>query len=241
MALALRTILGTGYSATAPTEMHYLAATIRGQRGEKRGLIYCHGSGDTAESITAKTGQRPLLDALAQEYAVIGADLGLQAWGNDTHVARIIEARDYLSSQFGTSGKVLLVGVSMGMLGALGYARLYPGNVQAVVGIIGAMDLADLLLRGAATSINAAYPPAYDDATDGPTHSPVKYAASLDASLPIRLYTASNDPTVVPTTADAFVAARPQTTRVDVGALGHSEASITAATAPAIAWLKTVA
>lgn len=240
MSLATRAILGQGYSPAAPTEWHYLAATVRGQRGERPGIVYCHGSGDNARTILSKAGQRPLIDALAQRYAVVAADLGLQAWGNDTHVQRIGEAITHLRATWGVTGPVILVAGSMGNLGALGYARLHPENVRAIAGIIPALDLADLMLRGAAADINAAYPPAYNDAAMGPTHSPVKYAATLDADLPIRLWTTSNDPICVPATATAFVTARPQTVRTDLGALGHTEAAVAAAQASVLAWLRTI-
>ena len=239
MPIAQRTILGQGYSPTAPTEWHYLAGTAKAQLGLKPPLIYCHGSGDTAQTILAKTGQKPLLDALAQNYAVIACDLGYQAFGNDTHVARIIEAVTYLEQTWGTRSRITLVGGSMGCLGALGYTRLYPTKVRAVAGIIPGLDLADLMLRGAAADINAAYGGAYNDATDGPTHSPVQYAASLSSSIPIRLWTANNDTIAVPATAAAFVAARPATFRTDVGALGHSEAAVTASITSVIDWLAT--
>lgn len=239
MPLAMRTILGQGYSPTAPTEWQYLAGTAKAQIGQRPGLIYCHGSGDTAQTILGKVGQKALIDALAQKYAVIACDLGYQAFGNDTHVARIGEAITYLEATWKTTSRVVLVGGSMGALGALGYARLYPQKVRAVAGIIPGLDLADLMLRGAAADINAAYGGAYNDATDGPTHSPVQYAASLDPNLPIRLWTASNDTIAVPATATAFVAARPQTGRVDVGALGHSEAAVTASQTSVLDWLAT--
>lgn len=239
MALALRTILGQGYSAVDPNEWQYLAGTAKAELGRKPALIYCHGSGDTAQTVLGKSGQKALIAALAQNYAVIAADLGYQAFGNDTHVARIVEAVAYLEATWGTTSRVTLVGGSMGCLGALGYARLYPERVRAVVGIIPGLDLADLMLRGAAADINAAYGGAYNDATDGPTHSPVQYAADLGPDIPIHLWTASDDTIAVPATATAFVAARPTTSRTDVGALGHSEAAVAASQTSVLDWLAT--
>ena len=190
--------------------------------------------------MLAKTGQKALLDTLAQDYAVISCDLGLQAFGNDTHVARIADAITYLEANWGTSGCVVLVGGSMGALGALGYARLHPEKVRAVAAIIPGLDLADLMLRGAAADINTAFGGTYNDSTHGPTHSPVKYAASMDATVPVHLFTASDDTIAVPATATAFVTARPQTMRTDLGALGHSEAAVTASIPKVAAWLKGV-
>lgn len=240
MTLALRTQLGQGYSPTAPTEWQYFSSVNRGWLGQKPALIYCHGSGDTAATILAKTGQKALIDALSQEYAVLACDLGLQAWGNDRHVQAIEEAVTYIEATRGTSGQIVLVGGSMGNLGALGYLRLHPEKVRAYVGIIPALDLANLnLIPAVASDLTIAYGAPYNDATMGPTHSPVRYAASLDADVPIHLWTASNDTITVPSTADAFVAARPQTLRTNVGALGHSEAAVTAAQASVLSWLAT--
>lgn len=239
MSIAVRQSLGQGYSSAAPLEWQYLAGTASAQLGLRPPLVYCHGSGDTATTILAKTGQKALLDALAQRYAIIAPDLGLQAFGNDTHVARIVEAVAYLEATWGTRSRVTLVAGSMGMLGALGYARLYPQKVRAVAGIIPGLDLADLMLRGAAADINAAYGGAYNDATMGPTHSPVQYAASLSPSLRIHLWTTSDDTIAVPATATSFVAARPSTGRTNVGALGHSEAAVTASQTSVLDWLAT--
>lgn len=239
MPIATLSRLATGYSTANVDEKFWFSATADGWLGAKPPLIYCHGSGHDAVTILSGSGQRPLLDALAQHYSVIAADLGLQAWGNDTHVTRIAEAVNYLATTWGIHGRVTLVAGSMGNLGALGYARAHPENVRAVAGIIPALDLADLMLRGAASDINAAYPPSYNDATMGPTHSPVQYADELDPDLNIHLWTASNDTICVPATAAAFVAARPQTIRTDLGALGHTEAAVSAAQASVLDWLAT--
>lgn len=235
MTLPTRSTLGVGYSTTAPTERQYVASTYHGWRGELPPLIYCHGSGDTAETVPGKSGQAVLLAALAQRYTVVAADLGLQVWGNDTHIARVADAVAYAAS-LGATGKVTIVTASMGTLGGLGYLLRNPGNVRAAGCVIPALDL-EQLLSVAASEINAAYPPAYDDAVNGPTHSPVKYAASLPTTVPIHLLTSSTDAIVLPSTADAFMAARPATKRTDIGTAGHSEASILAAVAPLTSWL----
>lgn len=238
--IALRSQTGRGYSAAAPTEYQYVVGTAKGWSGQKPPLIYCHGSGATAQTAAsgsaATAGEWALIQALAQDFLVVVADLGLQAWGNDTHVSRIADAKAYLAT-LGAAGPVTLVAASMGNLGALGYARLHPANVAKVACIIPALDLASLYPMATA-DINAAYGGAYNDAVHGPTHSPVQYAASMDSSLPIHLFTASNDPICLPSTAVAFVAARPQTLRTNLGALGHTDAAIGTSGAPVVAWLR---
>lgn len=238
MALATLARLSDGYSPTAPAELQYDVATVRGWSGRAPALVYCHGSGDTTTTVLGKPSQKALVDGLAQRYAVTVADLGGQVWGNDTHVARIGEAVAHIQAVTGATSRVVLVAGSMGTLGALGYARAHPERVRAIAAIIPALDLQSLLAVAAA-DINAAYPPAYVDAVHGPTHSPVKYAAALAPGVPIHLWTASNDTLALPATAAAFVAARPATGRTDVGALGHSEAAVAAATPGILDWLAT--
>lgn len=241
MPIAQRTVIGQGYSPTAPTEWQYFSSTNRGWAGHVPPLLYLHGSGDNATTILAKSGQKPLLDALSQKYAVLACDFGLQAWGNNTHLLRIEEAVAYLAATWGGTARVTIVAGSMGNLGGLRYARLHPENVRAYVGIIPALDLGNLqTIPAIAAELVTAYSPSgYNDVTMGETYSPVKYADELDPDLPIHLWTASNDTITVPSTAAAFVAARPQTLRTNIGALGHTEAAVTAAQASVLDWLAT--
>lgn len=232
--------MGQGYSPSAPAEFQYVVGTAKGWKGGKPPLIYCHGSGNTAQTAAsgdaAHAGEWKMINALAQDYLVIVADLGLQAWGNDTHRARIVDAKAHLAA-LGATGPVTLVAGSMGALGALGYGLDAPANVKKIAAIIPCVDLAAIEpLSGG--SVDAAYGGNYDDAVHGPTHSPVRYAASLNSTLPIHLFTANNDPLVYPSTAAAFVAARPQTLRTDLGAVGHTDAAMGVAVAPVTAWLR---
>lgn len=229
--IAVRTEHGTArYVAAEDDIVLGTAATWLHTRAP---LIYCHGAGDTAGSAFHKSGQGPLLKQLARLYTVALCDLGgAQTWGNDTVVTRIGQAKTYLSSSFGATGPVVLVAGSMGTLGALAYTLANPSDVRGVAAVIPALDLNDLVVNnrgGSAAAINTAYGGSYSDVTHGPTHSPVQFAASLPA-IPISLWTASDDAVCVPSTADAFVTARPSTSRSSVGALGHTEAAITAAT-----------
>lgn len=69
----------------------------------------------------------------------------------------------------------------------------------------------------------------YYQATHGATKNPVTFASSL--AMPVGLWTASDDAVCVPSTADAFVTARPATTRTNLGAVGHTQAAISASVA----------
>lgn len=238
-ALAVRSEHGTGRYVASEDDI--VLGTIGTWLQARRPLIYCHGSGDTAGSAFHKTGQGILLKRLARLFTVVACDLGGTAtWGNDTVITRIGQAKTYLSSSWGATGPVVLVAGSMGALGALAYTLANPSNVLGVAAAIPALDLNDLVANnrgGAAAAINTAYGGTYSDGTHGPTHSPVQFAASLPA-IPISLWTASDDAICVPATADAFVAARPATTRTDLGALGHTEAAITASVEGAVRFVE---
>lgn len=233
----IRRAFAAGYAASVPAEQVYVAG--RHPWAGRPPLILCHGATDNAASIATVAGFNALVTALAADHLVVAADLAGNAFGNATSDARITDAITYARS-LGAVGKPRLIGISMGAAAALNYARPRASEVVAVAGIIPALDLADLKTnRGMGALIDAAYPPAYDDATHGPTRSPVRYAAELAQILPVCLWTASNDPYAVPATADAFVNARPQTGRISVGALGHTPAAVAAAAPQIAAWLTT--
>lgn len=189
-----------------------------------RGVIFCHSAGSSARHVNASAKHRALLGALAQHATVHAGDLGGNPFGNPLGVTRIGQAIDSLRRDRGQVGPVVLVGQSMGAANALNYALRYPDEVAAVVGIVPGLDFADLHARAPfiARYLDKAYPPVYDDATDGPDRSPIRFATRLPTGLPIHLWSSSNDPYAVPATARAFVTARPQTGLTDMGKVGHS-------------------
>lgn len=187
-------------------------------------VVFCHASGSSAEIVMAGGGNvRALALALADYYPTGIADLGGETWGNDTGITRIGQQLDYLASTWGATRPAILIGCSMGALNALAFTLAQPHRVAAVAAVIPALDLASLHADVTFTAlINAAYGGAYNDGVHGPTHSPVQFAASLPARLPIGLFTSSNDPYCLPATAAAFMAARPNTYRENLGAVSHS-------------------
>ena len=238
MSYATHSRFGTGYSAVATSENSFVIGSQKAWRGERKPLVYCHGSGGTATTAVTNPAEINLLKALAQDYLVIAADLALQAWGNDNHLARIGDAVSHLAN-FNADGPVTLVAGSMGNLGAFGYLKANPTGVRAIAGIIPCVDL-DSVYPMATADINAAYGGAYNTNTHGPVRSPVRYATELNADVPVHLFTASNDTLTLPSTATAFVAARPQTERTNLGALGHTNEAVTASITPTVNWLKTL-
>jgi pimeloyl-ACP methyl ester carboxylesterase len=191
--------------------------------------LWFHGNTQTA--LTDYASYLEQLRTLAQSHTVYAADFGGSGFGNDAQIAKVIALMDHYDID-----DAVFVGASMGAASALNVARVHPTRVSAVACVIPALDLDVANEHAAADEIDAAYPPGYDP--ENPlhaAHSPVEFASSLPATLPIHLFTSSNDPTCLPATADAFVAARPQTMRTVYGAYGHG--GIAAAVPLVEAWL----
>lgn len=230
MTLAICSTYGTDRYAAGEGDATF--GTVRALRGDEPGLLWFHGNNQTA--LTDRINYRTELRLLAQSHHVVAADTSGNSFGNDDGITQAIAAADH----YGLTTFVAF-GVSMGAALALNLARLHPSRVSAVVGIIPALDLNVDGAHPAADEIDAAYPPAYDPGDPTHTaHSPVTFAATLSATLPIGLWTSSTDTTCPPATADAFVAARPQTHRTVFGAYGHGGISV--AVPLAAAWLTTV-
>lgn len=213
-----------------------------GHPGTVTGVVWCHGVGGNAlyAKDLSKVGAWPLFHALAEKFMIVSADLGGDTWGNATANTRVGQAITYLQAQGAKAGKVALVGLSMGAVVALNYAREFPGNVSCVAAIIPVVDIEDVRANnrsGLAASINAAHGGAYDQATMGATRNPVTFASTLN--LPVKIWNASDDTTALASRVAAFDAAAPNCDVVSLGALGHTEAAIAAATpSDVISWLQ---
>lgn len=205
------------------SEVVVTTATATGWAGaEPRGIIFCHGSGDDAAATQTRSDMRGLIRELAQFGTVQSADWGLQAWGNDACVAAVDDGVDRLVADWGVTEPVALVGVSMGALSVLNYAVRYPARVACVAAVIGLTDLGALYdtQPSYVAGINTAYGGSFD-AGDRADHSPIAFVDDLPDDMPISLWTSSNDTLVLPAWHAAFRAARPQTSRFDLGAHGH--------------------
>lgn len=209
--------------------------------GTVEGCIYCHGRGQLVSNTgtgpgpddpAATPGTFAIIDAIAKAgIPVLVADLGgATTWGITTVQTRIGQLKTYLQGTIGAkTGKIWLVGTSMGGLSALGYAGQNPTLVSAVVGIGPVSDLQDMVTNnrgGWAAEINAQYSGGYSDATYGLTNNPTKMALNGDyGTMPIKLYYGNTDTTVVPATVTTLAS--------DVGAScttvalsgGHAEAT----------------
>lgn len=178
-------------------------------------LVWCHGNNATA--LGDYTGYNTVFRLLSQNFNVVVADLGGSTFGNDTGTLRTGQLLDYYNI---TSAYFL--GASMGASVAINYAVRNPTRVAAIACVIPALQFNDVEpTHPAYDELNLAYPPAYDEQTHGPQYNPVQIADQLPSEMPVALWTSSNDTTTPPSTADEFVAARPQTERTVFGAFGH--------------------
>jgi len=229
--LAVKTSTGQGRYVASEWD-----AVFSTRGAPKPPLVWCHGNHGTA--LLDYANYNIQLRALAQQYTVIVADLGFNAFGNDTHILRIEQAIARLAA-LGATGPVVMWGNSMGGAGALNYAVNNPEDLAAVVTIIPAIDLdytAYSPANAAGPYIDAAYPPAFDDTNpDHAAHNPIIFATDIPDTLPVGLWYSSNDPVCLPAKATAFEAARPATDTVNFGAHGHG--GIDVATPLALEWL----
>lgn len=193
-------------------------------------LLWCHGNNGTA--INDYTAYNEMFRLLAQRFKVVIADLGGNTFGNDTGISCVESIRTYMGVD-----KVYLLGGSMGASVALNYARVNPDKVEAIACVIPALEFNIDAGNPGKANLDLAYGGEYDDENETHSiHNPNNFAASLDSSLPIKLWTSGNDPTCVPSTADEFVTHRPQTERVVFGNYGHG--GILIAYPDIYSWLK---
>lgn len=210
--------------------------------GALTGILFGPGAAGTALALStpALVGQFDLGETLGAVWPIIITDLGgVASWGNDDSTADAVLARTALRTAARiSSGKLVLVGVSMGYLSVANYALANPSLVQAVVGIIPVCNLSDA--HGTFTAaIDAAYGGEYDDEVDGPTHNPYQYVASI--THPTLLLTSSDDPTAPPEFAVEMSETNSLVTHADLGALGHSESAVAAAVVSVLSFLREVA
>lgn len=229
------------YGRYHASEYDYIAAPMRGWlRKEPNLALYLHGSGSNAQEVAGGSYERDLILNLATDHVVHVGDYGYETWGNDTGIARIHTAITYMRANWGVSGPVVLVCASMGATNAFAYTLAHPENVKAVAAVIPLVDLNDIYNRGFSAQLNAAYGGSYNDAVDGPTHSPIQFADKLPDNLPIHLWSVPDDPLTPAETAQAFVAARPQTGFSMLPAVPHGAIAVDAAKNDVLQFIRSI-
>lgn len=203
----------------------------------KRGVIFCHGAGGSALNALHLTGiprQAEIVRTVADEgYTVLAGDFGgAQTWGNDTSLTRVGQAVTHLTALSGVNtGKVHLIGISMGGLVALNYAKANPTLVSSVTALIPTIDLKHVYdedVQSSAALIDTAYGGTYVDDDQKADHNPHHWGPLEASFVPTRIWHASDDEWC-PLASYTDFAATPNTTLTNVGALGHSDDAISAA------------
>lgn len=210
---------------------------------DRPGVVFCHGAGGLGTNALRLAGvpsqsriNKSIVDTLSR--IMIAPDMGgVTTWGNDTSNTRIGQAITYLKTQQGVSADpVHLVGVSMGGLAALNYAKANPAEVASVVAVLPVLDLAYAEannIQSSAASIDTAYGGTYVDADQRADHNPSFYGPIAGSFRPTQVWYASDDEWCPLATFVAFDAT-PNTTSFNVGALGHDEDAIAAVDIPTV-------
>lgn len=225
-----RTLVGTGNAVSDETDV-FSAPLVAYQRPQTvPGAIWCHASLHTATSQTDRRslGAYPIYDAMRQLWCVGMGDFGFDSWGNDTAIADVLAFQTWMqSTMVAKPGKVALLGASMGVVTALNYAYAHPENVACVALFNPAVSPPSY--PNATVPLNAAYGGTYDDAVDGPTHNPMRYAADFPPSIPVQLWYSTADTVAFPQFVEQFADTCPSATAtVCSTTLDHGELAIAA-------------
>lgn len=166
-----------------------------------------------------------------QRVPAIATDMGgSSTWGNDTAIAACGSTLTYLNTATkARTDRVVLVGLSMGALTVLNWARANPSKVAAIGLFLPAVNLADIHdndRSGLASAIESAYGGAAGYAADGPSHDPANFTSSY-TGMPIRIWYSTDDTTAVPSVVTAFGTAV-GATLTSMGNVGHSISSLDA-------------
>lgn len=139
----------------------------------------------------------PIMRGIGNELVMLSPDLGgLSTWGNDTLISRMTAAKEVLYGVPNVrTGKVKLLGQSMGGLGALVWAAANPTLVDRIVLVIPVLNLKDVRdYSNYGPEIDAAYGGAYVEATHGLTHNPLTMAAAGKfKNIPIQMWYGDRD------------------------------------------------
>lgn len=222
-----RTFVGLGNVVSGQVEVFSAPTAAYAAPGTVPGVIYCHGANHIAYNATDPNfhAEYAIFDALRQKYCVGMGDFEFTVWGNDQTIADVDATRTAMIAQGAKNGKFAIGGTSMGATVALNYALAHPANVACVFVFIPAVDARSN--PAFAGTLNAGFPPTFNDAVNGPTHIPVEYAASFPTSIPVHLWYSTADTVAYPSAVQAFAAACPSATATIVSTTeDHDQAAI---------------
>lgn len=190
-----------------------------------RGCLLFGGRGQDTERVLADADAVRLALAITDAgvptfHAAYGNVVG---WGNDAMLTRAGTARTYQQTAQGVAtDKVVLVGISMGTVAALRYAKANPTLVSGIALILPLPDIQyvyDNNLLGFQAEVGTAYGARPSDA-----QTPARNASSYTTQS-VKGWYSTDDPIATPTQWTAFATAAGAAS-VSLGAAGHTFTSL---------------
>lgn len=221
---------GVNQYAVGTGEAHTLLRPRSNWSG-KRAFIWLHGANRTAaDGYTYSSGYADLAREIAQDFPVLYADMGgLFGWGNASVRARITDAFAFMVAQGCKADQVVLIGASMGGMGACNYARRNLSLVKGLVLFIPAINGEDIRANdrlGSKASFETAWTNNATWQAARPTDNPYEYSAELAGSLPIGMWYSNDDPVCLKAYAEAFGTSVGTDVQTNLGNVGHDVAGI---------------
>lgn len=253
------TSTGVSRITAASGDKDCIVRPLRTAGGLRRGIVMPHAGGIdgmlpvtglAADGTTTASGTKALIDALTGVgYPLVTSDQGgTTPWCGTTAQARTGDMVTTVQSSTGggaSSSAVVALGVSMGFGCAVNYFGKSPGHasdVAALVGIIPVWDM-DAIYQAntygyTRAQIETAWGITYPTAL--PAGADPKGNTTLLNGKPVLICYSSDDGicngTVPAAAATAFGS---NCTLVNLGALGHTNAAVTAAIPTVLSWLRT--
>lgn len=145
-------------------------------------IVYCHGAEGTNPGSMAwmlLKGRWPIMNSCVNNSSILCPELGGNAtWGNNTALAAMDAAYDYIVATTGRS-TISLLAQSMGATTAIAWAKDNPEKINKIALLIPVIDLQDVRnTSGYQAVIDEAYGGFYSDELFGQDHNPLVISQS---------------------------------------------------------------
>jgi pimeloyl-ACP methyl ester carboxylesterase len=221
--MGIVTTYGVGQYASGYASEAHTAVWDRAYKSGGRGMIFGHLATGNSQYLVGQAGMLPIDAALASFGPIMAGDFGGDQWGNSEAQTLVGDAWAWLKSQYGAkTDRVVLIGLSMGALNVLNWARANPTLVKAIVLFYPVVNLQAMYngTGGASNEFESSINTAYGGVPNYSTYDPASNASSY-TGVPIRMYYSTADTTVGTANQTAFESA--------VGGSAFSSASLGAA------------
>lgn len=216
----------TGYSTFGISGVTYF--TPNDKEEGKYPVILAHGMGGNARSWlnvgswhTSVWTKRMALAGFNMVSASFGDGYGAPSESADMEVVRGLCATNF---PWCDSSKVVVVGMSMGHMNALGYRRDHPTRVAGILGLMGAVSLETARANdnpaGVRAGLDAAWGVTYPAPL--PANAQFQNMAGTLKGIPYRMYGSTADTIAVPADAQTFATAM-EGEWIAAGAAAHGD------------------